>query len=132
MSERSCDGCTLCCKLFRVPETAKPEGAWCGDCVVGRGCGVHATRPRSCRNFSCFWLLDAGFPDDLRPDRCGVVVAFNDDDASVVMHVDPDDPEAYAREPATDWLQPLLNAYARVIVVCGEDRFMIERRAEAD
>lgn len=125
---RSCGGCTLCCKLYRVPETGKPEGSWCGDCRQGEGCGIHATRPNSCRNFVCFWLMDEDFPDDLRPDRCGLVVSFDDDEDSVVVMVDPDRPDAWQDQPGEEWIGPLLNAYARLYVVCGPERFMLRRK----
>ena len=126
MQGRICGGCTLCCRLVGVPETRKPAGTWCLDCVQGQGCGVHVGRPQSCRNFDCFWLMDEQFPEDMRPDRCGVVVYFNDDDG-VVLFVDPDRPDALAEPPGQDWLSALLNAYERLYVVCGSDRFMIRR-----
>jgi hypothetical protein len=37
------------------------------------GCGIYAQRPRSCRNWSCLWLKNVDWDDELRPDRCGVV-----------------------------------------------------------
>lgn len=122
---RSCDGCTICCKLYRVPETGKPEAAWCGDCRPGQGCAIHAVRPASCRNFACFWLIEEGVPDDLRPDRCGLAVSFDDDADSVVVMVDPDRPDAWRTPPGSEWIGPLRNAYARVFVVCGAERFML-------
>lgn len=132
MAERVCGTCTICCKLLRVPETDKPVGRWCPDCRVGQGCGVHPTRPQSCRNFECFWLMDEGFPEELRPDRCGVVIAFNDDSDSVVLHVDPDRPGAWMEEPAVDLLPALFKVYSRVFVVCGESRAMLEKPMELD
>ena len=29
---RSCDGCTLCCKLLSVEEIDKPQQHWCEHC----------------------------------------------------------------------------------------------------
>ncbi|WP_207481311.1 hypothetical protein [Arenibaculum pallidiluteum] len=124
---RSCGACTICCKLVAVPETGKPNGAWCPACIPGTGCGIHAIRPQSCRNFECFWLMETAFPDDLRPDRCGVVVAFNDDPDSVVLHVDPDRPEAWRTEPGSHLVPALLRVYERLFIVCGDDRTMVTR-----
>jgi hypothetical protein len=132
MAERSCGNCTLCCKLLRVPELAKPAGEWCSACRRGQGCGGYARRPPSCRNFECFWLLDDGFPDELRPDRCGVVIAFNDDPDSVVLHVDPARPGALAEEPAAALVPVLLRHYRQVCIACGDERAMIERDPAAD
>lgn len=126
---RTCGSCTLCCKLVAVPETGKPVGSWCPSCVAGAGCGIHAVRPRSCRNFECFWLMDEGFPEDLRPDRAGVVVAFNDDAGSAVLHVDPDRPDAWRQEPGSHLIPALLRVYERLFVVCGDERLVITRAA---
>ena len=126
LSKRICGPCTICCRFFRVPETGKPEDTWCRHCGVG-GCGIHHTRPPSCRNFQCFWLMDDSFPDDLRPDLCGVVASFNDDDESAVLHVDPERPDALAMEPGAQWIPALLNVYERVYVVCGDERAMLRK-----
>jgi hypothetical protein len=135
MADRSCGSCTLCCKLLRVPEIDKPAGAWCGLCrrdgngSGGRGCGDYAGRPPSCRNFECFWLIDGGFPEELRPDRCGIVIAFNEDPDSVVLHVDPDRPDALLDEPAAGLVPILLRHYRQVCIACGDERAVIERDA---
>jgi hypothetical protein len=115
-----------------VPELAKPAGAWCDVCEIGRGCGRYAARPTSCRNFECFWLMEEGFPDELRPDRSGVVIALDGEADTVVLHVDPDRPDALTR-PAAEGLVPvLLRHYRRVAVACGEERAVIERAASHD
>jgi hypothetical protein len=38
------------------------------------GCGIYDTRPRSCAAWNCQWYAEPDWPDDLRPDRCGVIV----------------------------------------------------------
>ena len=127
MSERSCGPCTICCQFFAVPEIAKPVSIWCQHCGE-TGCGIHQTRPQSCRNFECFWLMDETFPEDLRPDLCGVVVSFNEDHDSVVLHVDPERPDALAEPPGSELVQALLGVFDPIFVVCGEDRMMIRRQ----
>lgn len=125
--ERVCGECTLCCRFYAVREIAKPEGEWCRHCTEA-GCSVHASRPQSCRNFDCFWLMDEGFPEELRPDRCGVVAYWNGaEHESVVLHVDPDRPDALAKPPGSDLLRALLGHYDRVFVVCGGTRVMLRR-----
>jgi hypothetical protein len=43
----------------------------------GPGCGIYAERPYSCRSWRCMWLQSEPWPEELRPDRCGVVVDEN-------------------------------------------------------
>jgi hypothetical protein len=126
MSERTCGSCTLCCKLLRVTELNKAEGRWCTHCVKGQGCGIYADRPPSCRNFECFWLMDAGFPDDMRPDRTGIVIMLHDEN-SAVLHVDPARPDAQRQPAAQEWIDGLLRVYERVFIVCGPERAMVKR-----
>lgn len=125
-TNRTCGPCTLCCAIFGVPEIAKAVYEPCAHCTAA-GCTIHVTRPQPCRNFECFWLMDDQFPEDLRPDRCGVVVSWNEDHDSVVLHLDPDRPDALVDSPGADWLAVLLQVYDPVFVVCGEDKMMIRR-----
>jgi hypothetical protein len=37
---RSCDSCTLCCKLMPVDQHAKPAATWCPHCESGSGCRI--------------------------------------------------------------------------------------------
>jgi hypothetical protein len=74
--------------------------------------------------------MDEGFPEDLRPDRCGVVVSFNEDHSSVVLHLDPERPDALAVAPGAELLQALLTAFDPIFVVCGDERVMVRRSAE--
>jgi uncharacterized protein len=127
--KRVCGPCTLCCRFFAVPEIAKPAQEWCAHCSAA-GCGIHADRPQSCRNFECFWLMDEGFPEDLRPDRCGIVVSWNGEERdSVLVHLEPERADALGESAGAGLLTALLGAFERVIVVCGAERMMVSRRA---
>lgn len=127
MSRRVCGPCTICCLHYGVAELAKPEGTWCRHCSA-EGCAIHPTRPQPCRNFACFWLMDDSFPEDLRPDLSGLVMAFNGDDhESVVVHVDPERPDALAEPPGSATLAALLAGFERVFVVCGTERTLLRR-----
>ena len=128
MAKRVCGSCTICCRFFAVAEIAKPAQHWCVHCSAA-GCGIHATRPQACRNFECFWLMDESFPEDLRPDRCGIVVSFNGDERdSVLVHLEPERPDALAEKTGAELLAALADAFARVIIICGEERMMVSRR----
>ncbi len=66
---RECGSCTECCTLHGLAgETERP----CRFLVKGVGCGIHKTRPESCRTWYCQWRYGLGL-DEHRPDRIGVV-----------------------------------------------------------
>ena len=94
---RSCDGCTLCCKVIGVHEFAKPRGVWCTHCRIDSGCTIHETRPQVCRAYSCRFLVDDSLDESWRPSRSGMVI--NADRSRVVIYVDPDRPGAWLQEP---------------------------------
>ena len=49
---RACGPCTLCCKVYALPELEKPPGVWCKHCAPGKGCKVHDALPDQCRLFN--------------------------------------------------------------------------------
>jgi hypothetical protein len=110
-----------------VPELAKPTARWCADCEQGTGCRVYDTRPPSCRNFQCFWLMSEDFPEEMRPDRCHALVSFNDTPDSVVLHVDPAYPRTLQSRPVRQMIDALLKVYERVFVLNGKDSAMMKR-----
>ena len=73
--------------------------------------------------------MDAAFPETLRPDRCGVVAWWNGADReSAVLHVDPDRPDALVQPAGAALLEAVRGAFARVFVVCGDERVMLSGR----
>ena len=56
---RACGTCMMCCKVPAIEEFAKPPGVWCKHAISGKGCGIYAQRPGSCRAFYCLWMQDA-------------------------------------------------------------------------
>lgn len=95
---RACGACSVCCTALPVdsPELRKPPGEPCVH-VDGRGgCGVYGRRFPVCRDFHCGWrhlpLLDEGW----RPDRCGVLILFETDEAAI--------PAGYPLRPAVKFL----------------------------
>jgi hypothetical protein len=71
---RECGSCVICCKTLEIDEPGlrKPAGTLCPHCP-GTGCAIYADRPGLCRTWYCMWRRLSALPDDLRPDRCGVV-----------------------------------------------------------
>lgn len=96
---RNCDGCTLCCKIMSVDVLEKPAGVWCQHCTVGSGCRIHATRPNACRDFYCGYLTYPGLDESWRPSLSRLVVRVNSGSGWIGIHVDPQRPDAWRKEP---------------------------------
>lgn len=78
--ERVCGNCTACCKTHAVHEIKKPEGEWCNNCLIGKGCKIYFNKPEGCNDFKCDWLKGFGEEND-RPDKTKVIIdSFYDDD----------------------------------------------------
>jgi hypothetical protein len=71
---RTCGDCQLCCRLLPVKDIAKPAGQRCEHQKHGTGCAIYATRPASCRVWSCGWLTDPETAALSRPDRSHYVI----------------------------------------------------------
>jgi hypothetical protein len=54
----------------------KPAGEACRH-LCSAGCGIYAARPDACRSFQCVWHVRPSLGASLRPDRCGVLLAAN-------------------------------------------------------
>jgi hypothetical protein len=74
---RVCGSCTACCKVPKIdaPSLQKPAGVMCQHCT-GSNCGIYESRPTPCRTFFCLWRRVGGMPDELRPDRIGVMFSI--------------------------------------------------------
>lgn len=96
---RDCSDCGICCRVFNVPELNKPGGTWCKHCVGHVSCGIHPTRPQVCRDFYCFYLREPVIPDYWKPNQSHMVIVMDYSGMRTVVHVDPDHPEAWKREP---------------------------------
>jgi hypothetical protein len=94
---RICGTCSLCCKVMRIVETEKPAGVWCGACSPGRGCKIYDTRPKECRDFSCWWLINPDLGPEWKPERSKIVIVA--DEENLYLRCDPGFPEAWRKEP---------------------------------
>ena len=70
--DRTCGGCTACCKTHGVAELQKPGGTLCSHCDEGVGCRIYDRRPEACRTYRCSWLISLGL-EEYRPDKTGIV-----------------------------------------------------------
>ncbi len=121
-AERVCGRCTACCVVPSIksselwPRPDKPSYVPCSDLVqVGKrpGCSVYEDRPGICRQFRCAWLQSPGLPDELRPDRCGVL-AFPGRGRVVVAEVREGALAAAALAPAGRVLEAYLGSVRSV------------------
>ena len=110
---RSCDGCTMCCKIFGIPELAKPRHQWCAHCTIGVGCQIYDSRPASCREFVCGYLVDAGVPEHWKPSRSRMVLTTEDDGRRLVIHVDTGRLDAWRKPPYYAEIKRLAGQAAR-------------------
>lgn len=74
-SGRSCGSCTVCCRVLEIKALDKPAGILCGH-NTGSACGIYDERPEACARWHCLWRKIGALPDELRPDRSGVVFSL--------------------------------------------------------
>lgn len=71
--QRRCGGCQLCCIVYTVPEMDKAAQERCRH-LCAAGCAIHdSPRPEICTAFECEWLRNKKWPDNVRPDKSGLV-----------------------------------------------------------
>lgn len=73
---RQCGTCVECCVVPEAPYLDKARLERCSKLGETKGCSDYENRPEECKGFHCMWLLD-GLDKELRPDRCGLIVATN-------------------------------------------------------
>jgi hypothetical protein len=130
--EKQCGECSLCCKLMAIPELAKPKDSWCPHVVKKRGCGIYETRPGSCRDFQCLWLLDPRLGPDWKPSKSKFVMVTGRQ-KEIAIHVDAQSPGAWRAEPYFSGLNAMAQAGAAhgglvVIVERGESTVLLPGR----
>ncbi len=72
---RSCGPCTVCCRVLEIKALHKPAGILCRH-NTGTACGIYPERPEACARWHCLWRKIGALPDELRPDRSGVVFSL--------------------------------------------------------
>ena len=72
----TCGDCTECCTVLPIQEIQKHAGKTCENCVLSKGCSIYATRPKSCVNFNCNYLVESSVPSVMRPDKSGIIFEF--------------------------------------------------------
>jgi hypothetical protein len=129
VSGRNCDGCTLCCKLLGIAELDVPPVSWCPHCQTKAGCGIYERRPTECRQFDCEYLLDPALGNHWKPSKCKMVVVREEFTHALVVHVDPDRPDAWREEPfhsqLLQWARTAADKHWQVIVWQGNRKIIV-------
>lgn len=124
-----CGGCTLCCTLLAVEALDKPAYADCQHCTSGVGCNIYGEpeRPFACSAFRCAYYFNESWPDELRPDRCGVVFEpfAEDEHLCFVGMVAPDLPNSWRKGAAAKAIDMMMRNHSAVIVVEGDEKHVL-------
>jgi cold shock CspA family protein len=75
---RHCGSCTACCHVLEVQALAKPAGVLC-EHSTGASCRIYHDRPLACARWYCLWRKIEALPDEMRPDRSGVMLSLETD-----------------------------------------------------
>lgn len=123
LSTRTCGTCSLCCKVFPVPEFSKPAGRWCAKVEQGKGCSIYAERPQTCRDFYCQWRYSDDLGPEWKPEVSRFVLSIYPGTNSLAVAVDPGMPMAWQQEPYLSslrmWSEAALEQGDQVLVFIG-------------
>jgi len=126
---RTCDGCTMCCKVFEIPEIRKADGDWCGNCEIGKGCKIYESRPQTCRDFFCQYRHDPDVPEHWKPNRSHMVVKTDNTGEKLIVGVDPSWPRAWRETPYYQdlkrWSAHRLTAGKQIMVWVGQRAIIV-------
>lgn len=126
---RECGSCTLCCKMLGIKELNKKQNKWCPHCAINKGCKIYSERPESCRDFNCLWLMGK-LPEELYPQKVGVVFGATTDGKRVVVYADPYAPFSYRRGIVAETITKISEGGVDVIIVAGDEREIVTNNPE--
>src|SRR5215467_3917968 len=96
---RSCDGCTLCCKLPAINALQKPRMVDCEHSRIGRGCQIYERRPEACRAFFCEYRLNPELGEEWKPGVCHMMITVEHQARRINVMCDEGHFDAWRREP---------------------------------
>jgi hypothetical protein len=102
---RECGSCTLCCKVYDIPEIDKAMGKWCKHCKPGNGCTIHDSLPSTCSEFNCLWRTREQLPPYWKPEQSKMVITIFPLTEFIYVQVDPGTPGAWLKQPYFNDLQ---------------------------
>ncbi len=126
---RVCGTCTLCCKLYALPELNKPAGTWCVHAVARKGCNIHPQRPQFCRQFFCGWRLDPNLGPEWKPEVSRILSWISEYHWALMLTVDPGMPFAWKKEPYYStlkiWSERAFNENKKVVVLVSGQAIVV-------
>jgi hypothetical protein len=126
---RTCDGCTLCCKLLDIEALKKPRLVWCPDCKIGEGCGIYESRPSVCRDFHCLYRVSPELGEQWNPAVSKMLLNYVAPAKQVNVHTDPDFPNMWRQAPYYAEIKRMahymLQRRGHLIVWEGEEQIVI-------
>ena len=130
-TRRSCNGCTLCCRLPEIEAFSKPANAWCLHCSATAGCAIYAERPQLCRDFLCLWMADIRLGPEWEPALSHMMIYSQGQQMTVL--VDPLHPGMWLEEPyhgqLRQWARDHEEAGGYIIVFVGDAVFKVDPAA---
>jgi hypothetical protein len=102
---RECGSCSLCCKVYNIPEINKPAGKWCTHCKPGKGCMIHDALPDQCSAFNCLWRTQESIGPAWKPDQAKMVLTASPFSGYIQVQVDASTPQAWRKQPYLGQLQ---------------------------
>lgn len=131
---KSCGTCTLCCKLMAIEELGKPHGTWCVHAIPGKGCGIYAERPGSCRAFHCGYLASPVLSEEWHPARAKIVLMFVQ--SGIIALVDAGRPDVWKAAPYYQqfktWSAAFLEHQRQVLVRIGNRTIVVLPNEDVD
>lgn len=133
---RTCEQCTLCCKLLEVESIDKPRAAWCPHCDRKRGCHIYDDRPGECGAFYCGYRRIAYLDQRWLPSKAKFIVNYEEDTQRIVIHVDQSRPDAWRAEPfyrtIKSWAKSAAQMKRMLIVWTGPQATLVFPDREKD
>lgn len=78
MTNRTCDGCTICCTVMAVQELGKPYNCRCEHITSdNKRCEIYQNRPDNCRVYECLWLASE---INISPKESGILYNLEKDE----------------------------------------------------
>lgn len=120
---RECGACTACCTVMAVHELQKANYEPC--CHLTDRCSIYATRPDSCREWSCLWLKGLIEGDERRrPDQLGLVLSL-DESGVYPMITAYEVWEGAALQPKAKYILDRLGKWCNVVLVNPQNQFVV-------
>lgn len=133
---RTCDGCTMCCKLLSIDVLEKPRAVWCSHCDKKRGCKIYEDRPVACRSFFCGWRRIADLDERWKPSTAKFLINYEAAHKRIAIHVDPDRFGVWRQEPfyslIKQWARSAEGEGGSVTVWTGRNVTVVSQREDFD